>query len=83
MTLNHFGVSGRTDYAQKLINKDTIQVVGEYNITCHRFTLNDNFPEYAKAGYIVMIEDILRKRLEPILGRQQGVLNFFVNFILL
>ncbi|KSU29025.1 hypothetical protein N42_0567 [Lactococcus lactis subsp. lactis] len=45
--------------------------------------MNDNFPEYAKAGYIVMIEDILHKRLEPILGRQQGVLNFFVSFILL
>jgi hypothetical protein len=32
--------------------------------------LNDNFPEYAKAGYIAMIEDILRKRLEPSLGRR-------------
>lgn len=67
---NHFGASGGSTYALKLASKDIIQVVEKYNITCHRFTLKDDFPEYARAGYIAMIEGILHKKLKPILGRE-------------
>lgn len=67
---NHFGASEGSTYALKLASEDIIQVVEKYNITCHRFTLNDKFPEYAKAGYIAMIEGILHEKLKPILGRR-------------
>jgi len=75
---NHFGKGGGSTYALKLASEDktesedkaTKPKIKDYNITCHRFTLNYDFPEYARAGYIAMIESILHEKLKPILGKK-------------
>lgn len=73
---NHFGKSGGSTYALKLASEDItesedkVPKLGKYNITCHRFILSDDLPEYARAGYIAMIEGILHEKLKPILGKK-------------
>ena len=64
----HFGNNINSTSALKLTGEDIKNEIGNYNITCHRFTLKDDFLEYAKAGYIAIIESILHKKFKPILG---------------
>lgn len=66
----HFGNNINSTSALKLTGGDIKHKIGEYNITCHRFTLKEDFPEYAEAGYIAMIEGILHEKLKPILGKK-------------
>ncbi|MDY5176806.1 hypothetical protein ABQ274_04320 [Lactococcus lactis] len=66
----HFGNNINSTSALKLTGEDIKNEIGNYNITCHRFTLKDDFPEYARGGYIAMIEGILHEKLKPILGRE-------------
>lgn len=54
----------------KLTGKDIENEIENYKITCHRFSLNNNFSKCVRAGYIGMIEGILHERLKPILGKK-------------
>lgn len=66
----HFGNNINSTSALKLTGEDIKNEIGNYNITCHRFTLKDDFPEYARGGYIAMIEGVLHEKLKPILGKK-------------
>ena len=66
----HFGNNINSTSALKLTGGDIKNEIGNYNITCHRFTLKDDFPEYAETGYIAMIEGVLHEKLKPILGKK-------------
>jgi hypothetical protein len=66
----HFGNNINSTSALKLTDEDIKNEIGNYNITCHRFILSDDLPEYARAGYIAMIEGILHEKLKPILGKK-------------
>lgn len=66
----HFGDNINSTSALKLTGEDIKDKIEDYNITCHRFTLKDDFPEYAEAGYIAMIEGILHEKLKPILSKK-------------
>ena len=66
----HFGDNINSTSALKLTVEAIKKDIGDYNITCHRFTLNNSFPEYARAGYIAMIEGVLHEKLKPILGKK-------------
>ncbi|WP_346349563.1 hypothetical protein [Lactococcus formosensis] len=67
---SHFGKSKKGNYALKLADEDIKNKMSNYNITCHRFTLNNNFSKCVRAGYIAMVEMILHEKLKPILGKK-------------